>query len=91
MTDLSDMFRRGRNDSPDDDHSSSGKHSFPPSEAVRDDSSERGGDHRSSICRHLSVTYFGSSEWQGYWQTYQEGTKGGIDEESRLSSDTKNE
>lgn len=58
-TDLSDMFRRGRDDSSDDDHRSARKHPFPPSKAVRDNSSERCGDHRSSVCCQLSVKHFG--------------------------------
>jgi hypothetical protein len=61
-TDLSDMLRRGRDDSSDDDHRSAREHPFPPSEAVRDDSSERGGDHGPSVCCHLSVTDFGSCD-----------------------------
>lgn len=48
------MFRRGRDDSSDDDHRSAREHPFPPSEAVRDDSGERGGDHRSSAGRQVA-------------------------------------
>jgi hypothetical protein len=54
MTDLSNMFRRCRDDSSDDDDRSAREHPFPPAEAVRDDSSEGCGNHRSSAGRQVA-------------------------------------